>query len=173
MHSLLRDCGLIQRWYKDMDNISKYFTLQEATSSAKATALGIDNTIPKLVIPTVFNTAKHMDDVRELLAHPIHVDSFYRCLELNRSLGSKDTSQHLKGEAVDFICPDFGTPFEICQAIIKSRKILFDQLILEHTWVHISFKSNPADEARHQVLSLLESGGYALGLTDKHGILLT
>jgi hypothetical protein len=109
-----------------------------------------------------------MDKVRVvLLDKSIHVDSWYRCLELNRLLGSKDTSQHVEGKAVDFTCPDFGTPLEICRQLIKFKDLIrFDQLILEHTWVHISFNSG---SSHGEVLSLLATGGYAHGLTDKEG----
>lgn len=111
-----------------------------------------------------------MERVRAILNSPIHVDSWYRCLQLNRALKSKDTSQHLKGEAVDFICPEFGSPFEICVKILHYPElIIFDQLILEHTWVHISFNADPTTQPRKQVLSLLQDGGYSLGLTDPNG----
>lgn len=154
----------------DSDKISKYFTLGEAKTSEKAVEKGIDNTIPKLIIPVVFTTGAKMDRVREFLAKPIHVNSWYRCLELNRLLGSKDTSQHVKGEAVDFICPAFGTPLQIARALVPVLSELeIDQLILEHTWIHTSFCANPSNKPRNHVLSLLADGSYASGLTDKQG----
>jgi len=33
---------------------------------------------------------------------PLHIHCACRCLEHNKSIGSKDTSQHIKGMAVDF-----------------------------------------------------------------------
>jgi hypothetical protein len=150
--------------------LSTHFSLAEVTFSSTAARLGIDNSHPSQdVILVAINTAKNMEKVRTLLGNPIHIDSWIRCLQLNRALGSKDTSQHIKGEAVDFICVEFGTPYDICKAIINSG-ISFDQLILEHTWVHISFKSDTSIQAnRGQVLSLLATGKYATGLTDKYG----
>ena len=148
--------------------LSEHFSLAEATFSSTAERLGIDNTVvPSNVLAQAINTAQHMELVRSILNQPISVDSFIRSLPLNRALGSKDTSQHLLGEAVDFICPEFGTPLDIARAIISSG-LTFDQLILEHTWVHISFKSL-SSENRNNVLSLLQTGGYANGLTDKFG----
>jgi len=47
-------------------------------------------------------------------------------------------SQPEKAEAIDFICPVFGTPEDIVRAIAVSG-IIFDQLIMEGKWVHISF----------------------------------
>jgi hypothetical protein len=153
--------------------LSEHFTLEEATFSQLASRAGIDNT---KMAPEVFiaaqRTALRMEKVRLILGNTsIHVNSWIRCLELNRLLGSKDTSQHIKGEAVDFIAPKFGSPLAICREIVAHKDLIrFDQLILEHTWVHISFCS-PNDIPRGQVLSLLKGGGYATGLTDANGVL--
>ncbi len=125
--------------------ISKFFSYQEVIASQSADRAGIDNSlqIPKLW-EVVKKTANKLDEVRELLAKPIIVTSWYRCLELNRLIRSNDTSQHVKGEAVDFICPQYGSPQQIAGAIIDSD-IVFDQLILEFPlsptsgWIHISF----------------------------------
>jgi hypothetical protein len=148
--------------------MSKYFTHEEMKSSVKAAQHGIDNSIPAFILPTCEVTATQMDMVREFLGHPVIVDSWYRCPALNTLVGSKPTSQHTVGEAVDFVCPQFGSAFLIAKALVDSG-IFYDQLILEHQWVHISFKSNPHQTNRKQVLSLLSSGGYAYGLTNIHG----
>jgi zinc D-Ala-D-Ala carboxypeptidase len=153
--------------------LSPHFSLAEATFSSTADRLGIDNSSPsQAVINAAIHTATRLEIVRQCLGTPIHIDSFIRCLALNKSLGSKDTSQHVIGEAVDFTAPEYGTPFDICKKIVTSL-VDFDQLILEHSWVHISFKFNPSIHAnRKQVISLLATGGYASGLTDKYGKVL-
>lgn len=150
--------------------LSEHFTLDEATHSSTADRLDIDNTV---VSSEVLSNAKiaavKMEKVRIILAKPISIDSWIRCLSLNRALKSKDTSKHVLGLAVDFVCPQFGTPQQICEHLIKYQDLLrFDQLILEHTWVHISWCS-PDSKPRGEVLTLLETGGYAIGLTDKKG----
>jgi hypothetical protein len=153
-----------------MTNITEHFTWEEATNSSTALRLGINNKIPDEYKDTVINTAKKMERVRALLNAPLHIDSWYRSPELNKALGSKSTSQHLKGEAVDFISPEFGSPADICKKLLHYPELLvFDQLILEHTWVHISFTSDPYTPQRKQVLSLLDNGGYSVGLTDSQG----
>lgn len=152
-------------------NLSDHFTLEEATISQTADRLGIDNSHPSsITIIVATKTATKMEKVRAILNSPISISSWIRCLDLNRALGSKDTSQHILGEAVDFICPAFGTPLEICKALIAQKILInWDQLILEHTWIHISWNSIPNAPQRGQVLSLLATGGYANGLTDKSG----
>lgn len=152
--------------------LSEHFTFEEATFSQLAERKGIDNTAVSLeVFSATQRTATKMEKVRLILDNTsIHINSWIRCLELNRLLGSKDTSQHLKGEAVDFTAPKFGTPLVICKRLIaKQYMIGFDQLILEHSWVHISFCS-PNDIPRGQVLSLLKNGAYAQGLTNMDGV---
>ena len=151
--------------------VSEHFTWNEVISSQKAISLGIDNSQPPAEVRTAVNyTASRMEVVKQVLHMvSIYVDSWYRCLELNRAVGSKDISQHLRGEAVDFVAPGFGTSLEIARELVKQAvTVKFDQLIMEHTWVHISFCS-PNDVPRGEVLSSLATGGYALGLTDKQG----
>jgi zinc D-Ala-D-Ala carboxypeptidase len=152
--------------------ISEHFTLAEATNSQTASRLGIDNSHPDPQIRTVASkTAVKMEKVRVILDEkPVNISSWIRSLDLNRALGSSDTSQHIKGEAVDFICPAFGSPLDICRALVECKDLIgWDQLILEHTWVHISWNSTPNSVQRGQVLSLLSGGKYATGLTDLNG----
>jgi zinc D-Ala-D-Ala carboxypeptidase len=155
-------------------NLTEHFTLEEATFSSTAQRHGIDNTIPEDIMPAIKKSAVGMEKVRAALNNsPIHVDSWYRCLPVNRILGSKDTSQHPKGEAVDFTCPAYGSPVDVCKRLMELREVIrFDQLILEHTWVHISWNSDPGGKQRGEVLSLLLTGKYATGLTDLKGNLL-
>lgn len=151
-------------------NLSPHFTYEESIHSQIAERLGIENIPAPHVLQVMREAAAGMERVRFYLGAPISISSWFRSLELNRKLGSKDTSQHLKGEAIDFICPGFGSPLDICKELVKHiEEIHFDQLILEHTWVHISFAVIPPREPRKQVLSLLHSGGYAQGLTDSFG----
>lgn len=151
-------------------HISDHFTYSDVVRSEIASRRGIDNIPSGSLIPTLTNTAKNLEGVRNVLLKPIIVSSWFRCLTLNQLLGSKDTSQHTVGEAVDFESPTFGSPYRVCKAIINAGELVpFDQLILEHEWVHISFCSDPSMKPRSQVISLLQSGGYAKGLTDKFG----
>jgi putative chitinase len=149
--------------------LSSHFMLREAVKSDTAERLKIDNTPPTSVIATMRETAMEMEIVRAMLGTPIEINSWYRCLPLNKALGSKDTSQHVVGEAVDFVSPKFGIPKLICKFILDhAGNIPFDQLILEHSWVHISFAIR-SGQPRKQVLSLLKNGHYAQGLTDPDG----
>ena len=132
-----------------MIKLSDHFTLDEFIFSQTAMRHGIDNNPPNEIMEKLIKTAENMEYVRNILSSkPINVSSGYRCHELNKKLGSSATSQHTKGEAVDFTCPSFGDPKTICEAIV-SWDIDFDQLIYEGSWVHISF----SDRNRRSVLT--------------------
>ena len=121
-------------------NLSPHFTLEELTASANAARLGIDNMPTPYALEHLKTLCVAMEQVRTLLGdRPIHVTSGYRSDELNRKTpGSSPTSAHVNGLAMDFICPSFGTPLDICKAIAASP-ILFDQVIYEYrSWVHFA-----------------------------------
>lgn len=149
--------------------ISEHFSYLETISSAAANKLGIDNTPSFAVLETILKVAPKLEKVRSVLGHPMHIDSWYRNESVNKVVGGSTLSQHMNGEAVDFICPAYGDPLAICKAIINYQDLIpFDQLILEHTWVHISF-AILSGKPRGQVLSLLANKHYAPGLTDVNG----
>lgn len=135
--------------------LTEHFTLDELTASGTALRRGIDNTPFLDVVTHLTITAKEMERIRVLLDDKIIiVKSGYRSPMLNRAIGGASTSAHLTGYAVDFICPDYGSPIDIARAIEKSD-IIFDQLIQEGGWVHISF----APAMRNQVLTANFAGG--------------
>ena len=80
-----------------------------------------------------------MQEIRDLLGRPIKITSGYRSPDLNRAVGGNPRSQHMQGEAIDFVCPDFGSPDYIAR-FLKSKDIPIDQCLVELSWVHISFK---------------------------------
>lgn len=120
-------------------NLSKHFTLAEFTRSQVASRSSLDNDPPAHILPKLATTAAGMELVRELLNSPISVSSGYRSPYVNAAIKGSKNSQHMTGEACDFVCPAFGSPDEIVQAIMASD-IPYDQCIREFSsWVHISF----------------------------------
>ena len=127
-------------------NLSKFITLKEATKSRTAIRLGIEN-LPnedqlkamKLVATKIF------DPCREFIGAPLGANSFLRVIPLNRAVGSSDSSQHPRGEAVDIDCDVYGngTNKEVFDFIKDNLE--FDQLIWEYgteeepAFVHCSF----------------------------------
>jgi len=128
--------------------LSPHFSLEELTLSDTATRLGIDNTPTVEIINNLTFLAGELEYVRDILGNPMLISSGYRSYVLNDHLGSKRTSSHCKGLAVDFICPSFGNPHNVVDAIVLAN-INYDQVILEYgRWVHLSFaKENPRKQA--------------------------
>jgi len=130
--------------------LSPHFSLEELTHSDTAVRLGIDNTPTVEVIDNLRFLAGELENVRDLLRCPMLISSGYRSCGLNDHLGSKRSSQHLTGNAVDFIAPDWGNPRSVVEEIVKhTSKINYDQVILEFgRWIHISFvKEHPRNNA--------------------------
>ncbi|TAJ70712.1 MAG: DUF882 domain-containing protein [Phenylobacterium sp.] len=142
--------------------LTAHFALEELVATQHR---AIDNRAPPGVVPTLRDTAARMEDVRRLLGNRvITVSSGYRSPALNRAVGGARTSAHLTGRAVDFNCFGFGTPKAVCRAVAASS-LVFDQLIEEGTWTHISFDPR----MRRQVLTKRPGGRYVLGLDDIQG----
>lgn len=74
------------------------------------------------------------------------VTSAFRNEKINRLVGGSLNSQHMTGEALDFHVPGISHK-EVARWIIGNLK--FDQLILEPTWIHISY----SDKNKNEVLT--------------------
>ncbi len=133
-------------------NLSEHFTLAELTASDTAARQGIDNTPSPEIVGELRRTAELLERVRDILKAPIIVTSGYRCLALNRAIGSADTSAHVRGMAADFKAPGFGSPLEVCRRLQMYAEALdYDQLIFEFSaWTHIG----RADAPRRQDLTI-------------------
>ena len=111
-------------------------------SEAVATSAPYKNEPTEAEWAVIEKTAQQMEMVRKILGAPISPSSWFRAPKVNAHVGGGSTSAHLKGFAVDFKCPVFGTPTEVVAKLAASG-IKFDQLIDEKDgaarWVHISF----------------------------------
>ncbi len=120
--------------------LSDHFTLAEMTFSATAARQGIPNVPPPAIVDQLTLTADRMEKVRDLLGgKPIRVLSGYRSEAVNRAVGGSASSAHRTGHAVDFTCPEFGTPAQVASHLAK-HLTGYDQIIEEFgSWVHIGF----------------------------------
>ena len=119
----------------------KNFSPDEFFYSKTAEENGLINYPPKgqelSILTALMSTTDMMQEVRDLLGHPIRITSGYRCSELNKLVGGSKSSQHLQGLACDFVCPEFGTPLEVVK-YLQLNDFLVDQCLCEGSWVHIS-----------------------------------
>jgi len=139
------------------EQVTPDFHLSEFLLSSTAVRLSIDNTPPPDILGVLRDVLiPSMQKVRDLLKVPIHIDSGYRCPSLNAAVNGAHNSDHMTGHAADFVAPQFGTPTAIARFLVgKMSELQFDQLILEGTWVHISFNTR----SRNEVLTAHFSAG--------------
>lgn len=140
--------------------LTPHFSLAELTT----TNTGLDNT-PNSEEETRLQTlAEFMEKVRAILGNnAITVNSAFRSEAVNEAVGGVSNSAHRLAYACDFVCPDFGDPLAVCNALDaaeKEGKIAFDQLIQEGTWTHVS--RDP--QLRGQRLTLTGPGEYEEGI---------
>jgi len=132
--------------------ISEHFTLEEFSFSQVADRLGLDNTPGSLAIANLGLVVAVMERGRTLLGNkPILVYSGYRSPPVNKAVGGAANSVHCFGLACDFVCPEFGAPYEVALEILNSD-IEYDQLILEYGWVHIGL-ARPGSRLRQETMT--------------------
>ncbi len=145
-------------------NLSQHFTLEELTLSETAARFGIDNTPSESVLANLRRLALSLEQVRELIGRPLHINSGYRSPEVNARVGGAKISAHMDGLAADITCPPFLTPLDLCTAISESQ-VDFDQVILEYkSWCHFAI-AHKGLIGRRDILTINADGkGYQKGL---------
>ena len=128
-----------------MTRLSEHFALWELTKSQVADRNNIKNLPDEESTQNLGSTCEEiLEPVRRHYGKPIAPSSGYRCLALNRALGSSDRSQHTTGQAVDFEVPGVAN-MDLARWIMDN--VDYDQLILEFYkegqpnsgWVHCSY----------------------------------
>ena len=122
------------------EKLSENFTIEEFTRSDKAKELGITNEPGEKELAALrVLVSRTIQPLRDKLGVPIHVNSGYRCPELNKAVGGVPTSQHQKGEAADLSID--GKANDILEAL-ENNNIPFDQAILyrKQNFLHVSLK---------------------------------
>ena len=128
--------------------MTQSFSIRELTYSDTAIRLGIDNTPTDEILKNLQNVIQFiLEPISNNFDSQIMITSGYRSPALCQAIGSKPTSQHTLGMAVDFEI--LGTPNkEVSDWIVNHLD--FDQCILEFWkpeqpnsgWVHCSYKTS-------------------------------
>ena len=150
--------------------LSKHFKLEEFEKSMTATRKGIENKAGSGEIKNLTDVCYNiLEPVRAKFDKPIIITSGYRSEELCEAIGSKKTSQHAKGQAVDF---EIAGVSNLQVALWINNNCDFDQLILEYWkeedndpnsgWVHCSFAEG---SNRKQILTF-DGKQFTNGLPD-------
>lgn len=127
----------------------KYFTFLEMIKSSTADKNNIDNNPTNTeIIDNINYTMERLDEIREKYGKPIIITSGYRCQELNKKVGGKPNSFHLKGLAADL-------KYSVELWTFLTQHAKFDKLILETSkstkWIHCQFSK---ENEKNQILSL-------------------
>jgi len=148
--------------------LSKHFTLAEMEKSQTATRKGIKNKAGSGEIKNLGDLCYEvLEPVRAKFDKPVTITSGYRSPELSEAIGSKATSQHCLGQAVDF---EIAGVSNLEVALWLTNNVNFDQCILEFWkegepnsgWIHVSFHEG---SNRKQVLTY-DGKSYTNGLPD-------
>ena len=147
--------------------LSKNFSLEEMERSQTAQRMGIKNKAGSGEIKNLTDLCYNvLEPSRAKFDKPIRISSGYRSEELCVAIGSKKTSQHALGMAVDMEIP---SESNLKVALWLQNNVDFDQLILEYYtgeansgWIHVSFHEG---NNRKQVLTF-DGKSYTNGLPD-------
>ena len=137
-----------------MIRISKHISYKEATRSATALRLGIENIPNEYQLQNMEMVAKKVfEPLREAVDAPIKINSFFRCEELNKAIGGSSKSQHCQGRAID-IDDIYGHVNNAFMYYYIKDNLDFDQLIWEFgtddspDWVHVSYVDEDSNRKR-------------------------
>lgn len=133
-----------EKLINDEDRITKNFKLSEFIESETAKKNNIDNTPTDEIIENIkLLVTTILQPLRNKISFPFHVNSGYRCKELNKLVGGSNTSAHLKGLAADITLGSKQLN-RILWEEIERGNFNFDQVINEYnfTWLHIGIKKN-------------------------------
>ena len=128
--------------------MSQTFSIRELTYSDTAIRLGIDNTPTNEILINLQNVVQFiLEPISNNFDSQIVITSGYRSPALCQAIGSSVTSQHTKGESVDFEILGIANK-EVSDWIVNHLD--YDQCILEFWkpeepnsgWVHCSYKSS-------------------------------
>lgn len=137
--------------------LSEHFSLAELCASDTARRIGDANQPGAAEIAALtLLCAKVLEPVRAHFGKPVRVNSGYRSARTNAAVGSKETSQHRRGEAADIEIA--GVSNAVLARWIRDN-LTFDQLILEahragdpnSGWVHVSYRKG---RTRKSVLTM-------------------
>jgi zinc D-Ala-D-Ala carboxypeptidase len=159
--------------------LSPHFWLSEFEHSETATRLGIRNEANSTQLANLKRLAGVAEGARMALGgQPMVLSSGLRTLIVNGLVKHliepsqlaildkrpdlmdrlrRDPSVHKDGLAMDFTCPNMGSPREVCQRLADSA-VQFDQLICEGTWVHLGIAPDGKAPRRQVLTAVFEAG---------------
>jgi zinc D-Ala-D-Ala carboxypeptidase len=126
--------------FKNKAKISDNFFLYEF----ERTSHKIDNSADiQSIIKLTYLCAFIMQPLRIFLKKVIKIDSGFRCYAVNIAVKGQSDSQHLTGEACDFICCDLIAAYNyICSNLSYDQCIIYSDLEHNPLFIHVSYRHN-------------------------------
>jgi len=121
--------------------LSPNFSLAELTTTGHAEHLQANRNPSASVLVALTDMAKLLQCIRDHYDLPIKVNSSYRNPDLNVLVGGSPTSQHVVGEAADFVVIGGPTLTEVFDWVRLESGLHWGQIILEGSppsWIHLS-----------------------------------
>ena len=132
--------------------ISDHFSWDEC----QHTDTGLENTLPPEFAKNAIRLAEDVLEPWRVLVGPLHVNSWFRSPEVNKSVGGEAKSAHLEARAADVVPNgDITKAFKM----LLASGIPFDKAILEHhnsDWVHVQVAQDGVEPRRHALVGKLE-----------------
>jgi hypothetical protein len=152
-----KDCEKCKGTGKVPDRyLSPNFKLSELVNSNTARAKGLANDPSQAVEVALEDLCKDALEPIRALVGPLRVNSGYRSEAVNKAVGGSKTSSHCFGHAADVV-PIKCTWKEAMDKIVGST-IELDQIIYEHTWLHIGHVHPKTKDKRGDVLAMFKKG---------------
>ena len=168
MSEMIMDCPKCWAKKKDCDyckgsgkvpdrQLSPHFKLSEMLNSGTGRSKGIANIpTPEIEENLVILCRDALEPIRELVG-PLKINSGYRADDINKAVGGSITSAHSYGLAAD-LNPAKGTWKQLMDKVIASN-IKLDQIIFEHTWVHVGVLHPKTKKQRGDKLAMFKVDG--------------
>ena len=134
-----------------MTNLSEHFTFDELVYSETATRARIVNEPNAMELANLVTLCETLLEPARGMLGPLAVNSGYRCEALNRKIGGVPTSAHQDGRAADV--KPISMSLEKAFEILKSSDLLFDQVILEPTWLHLGIAKEGIEPRRQALIA--------------------
>jgi zinc D-Ala-D-Ala carboxypeptidase len=126
-------------------NLSPNFSFEELTRTENRDLLqknlGMAND-PAILANLTRVATELLEPIRALVKQPMQITSGYRCPELNARVGGSSTSQHVQGEAADFVVKGFESQEQevalVTRIVRELPGLKWGQLLVESGCIHVS-----------------------------------
>lgn len=119
-----------------------YFKMSELIHSDTAAVYNINNMPPIQALDNMLELIHYvLNPAREHFGIPFNVTSGYRCKILNAKIGGVSNSQHVTGQAADFVVGNnkLHDVFVWIKNNLEYDQLLFEKDSKGNKWIHVSF----------------------------------